>query len=208
MFGTKDLPLKSEKINYISQQLKENPEEITPDQFLNRLLKQSKQLSQIIAYIWRWADADDVPQKKDYANKLKKYFANPTEDLNCPAGRLKKLLQANPNHSEEELTEEDKLLRAVFFEDTSSDNTGLVFPMFYGCELSVYSFQVNINSFEGMLRDATQNAPGILNFYIPYPPCPHFGNATVTEYELEEWIQNRDKKKTFADNPYIPTTSS
>ncbi|RCJ22425.1 hypothetical protein A6S26_22005 [Nostoc sp. ATCC 43529] len=204
MFGTKDLFVKSGKVHdTVSQQSGEKHEHITPHHFLYRLFKQSKQVSQIIAYIWRWADAIDNP-KKDIANKLKEYFINPTDDLDHPGGKLEKLLKADPKNSDPEA----KLLYAVFFEDSSSDNKDLLFPMFSDDECDCYSFQINVNSFDGKLCDPTPNDPGIIAYNIPYPPRPCIGETTVTEYELEQWIKNRDKKKSFADNPYIPTTCS
>ncbi len=204
MFGTKDLFVKSGKVHdIVSQQSREKLEHTTPHQFLHRLFRQAKQVSQIIAYIWRWADADDNP-KQEIANKLKEYFASPTDDLNPHGGKLKKLLKADPQNSDEEAN----LLRAVFFEDSSFDNTCLIFPIFSDYECDSYSFQINVNSFNGQLSDPTPNDPGIIAYSIPYPPRPSIGEATVTEYELEDWIKNRDKKKTFPDNPYIPTTSS
>ncbi|KAB8318702.1 hypothetical protein SD81_014825 [Tolypothrix campylonemoides VB511288] len=63
--------------------------------FLRRLYQQSKQLSQIIAYIWRWADANGKPQK-EIAKQLKEYFVRPTEKHQNVGGNLKKLLAANP----------------------------------------------------------------------------------------------------------------
>jgi len=96
---------------------------------LRRIYQQGKQLSQIISYIWRWIDADDN-LKKQVAKKLNNYFANPTEEINEPGGKLKKLLGAHPEDS----SEEANLLKAVFFEDNSDDKQ-LLFPIFNEFEL-------------------------------------------------------------------------
>ena len=184
--------------------------------YLRRLYQQAKQLSQIVAYIWRWADTDETPQK-DVANKLKEYFTNPTEDNQKPGGKLKELLRADPRKTEN-LNEEDKLLKSVFLADEESNDSkvkdNLIFPMFDKFELGEefpelgYLFQVNLNSFHGTLDDPTKNAPELMKFNIPYPPCPKIGNATVTLDELEDWIANRETNEYFAQNPYIPTSCS
>ena len=186
--------------------------------YLRRLYQQGKQISQIIAYIWRWADNDEETPQKKIAKKLKIYFTNPTEDNEKPGGKLKELLKADPRKPEENLVEEDRLLKAVFFEDNCSKNQNskdnLLFPMFDEFELGDkfpdfgYLFQVNLNSFQGTIDDPTKNAPELMKFNIPYPPCPKFGEATVTSDELDKWIKNREANKFFADNPYIPTTCS
>ncbi|WP_375504872.1 hypothetical protein [uncultured Nostoc sp.] len=242
MFGTRDLFHKSEKISKVADRLlksyvpklfnlsqqdpKEKRKELyqnledafldaAPTFYIKRLYQQAKQISQIIAYIWRWADTDETPQK-EVANKLKKYFTNPTEDTQHLDDRLKKLLGANPRKIDN-LSEEDKLLKAVFFKDNELDPpfNNLLFPMFNKFELGEsedqhlgYLFWVNINSFQGSIDDPTKNAPELLKFSIPYPPCPKIGEVTVTSDELESWIANREENEYFAKNPYIPTSCS
>lgn len=56
--------------------------------FLRRLYQQAKQLSQIIAYIWRWADKDRQPQQ-EVAKQLKTYLDRPTEKIPEVGGNLK-----------------------------------------------------------------------------------------------------------------------
>ena len=80
---------------------------------LRRIYQQGKQVSQIIAYIWRWVD-DERPEnikKQKVADELQKYFKRPTESNQEPGGRLKKLLGAYPNDS----SKEGDLLNQVFF---------------------------------------------------------------------------------------------
>lgn len=69
-----------------------------PQNNSRRIYQQGRQVSQIIAYIWRWID-DERPenkQKQKVANELQKYFKSPTENNLEPGGRLKKLLSAHP----------------------------------------------------------------------------------------------------------------
>ena len=183
-----------------------------PKTFLKRLYQQSKQLSQIIAYIWRWVDADETP-RREIANQLKEYFVHPTESNHDVGGNLKKLLAANPKEDKPERNrKEAQLLREVFPDYNSNKN--LIFPMFDEFELGDehpglgYLFTIDINSFHGKLDDPTKNAPEVLKFVIPYPPRPVLGEATVTASELESWIENKQEYKYFADNPYIPATCS
>lgn len=176
---------------------------------LRRIYQQGKQLSQIVSYIWRWIDSDDL-QKKQIAKKLNDYFANPTEEIKEPGGRLKELLGAHP----EDCSEEAKLLKAVFFEDNSSNNRQLLFPIFNEFELGDehlglgYLFEVDFTSFKGTISDGDKNLPQLLELKIPYPPRPQLGEATVTLNELEKWIENRTPDQYFPENSYIPATSS
>lgn len=183
--------------------------------YLQRLYKQAKQLSQIIAYIWCNAEKGEV--KGVNARKLRDYFLSPTEESNGgqggsvePGGNLKKLLAANPRDNNQ--NEEAKLLREVFKDYQS--NLDLIFPIFDEFELGNkpgyeklgYLLEVNVNDFFGVLEDVNVNNPSLFKFVIPFPPRPQLGEATVTYSELKEWIANREENKFFADNPYIPTT--
>ncbi len=180
--------------------------------YLQRLYQQAKQMSQIIVYIWRWADADGAPQQHS-ANELKKYFTNPTGDDTKPAEHLKELLKANPKNADH--SKPAKLLKDVFFEKEPETSHNLLFPMFDEFELGEskfkylgYLFQITVNSFQGTIGDSTKNMPELMKFSIPYPPCPAIGNATVTYNEMENWIANRKEDEYFSDNIYIPTSSS
>ncbi|WP_334758318.1 hypothetical protein [Nostoc sp.] len=241
MFGTRDLFIKSEAINKVADQLldscvnnffqemnsiPENPEEKqeyirnsfkkilldTPQSFfLLRLYQQAKQISQIIAYIWRNVEERENPNF-DTAKKLQQYFAHPTEKKTPTeiGENLKKLFAANPRYDSEENVEAN-LLRKVF-EDYQS-NKRLIFPIFDDFERNQgnssnlgYLFEVNVNTFNGLIEDVDQNSPSLFKFIIPFPPRPQIGEGTVTYFELEQWIVDRTEKKYFADNPYIPTT--
>ena len=177
-----------------------------------RIYQQGKQVSQIIAYIWRWVDDTSLENKKkqEVANELQKYFKNPTENIQEPGGRLKRLLGAHPNDS----SHEGNLLYHVFLENAGMDNEGYIFPMFSKLELGKdgsglgYSINVDINSYQGNLSDTSINHPYQFVHTIPYPPRPHLSKATVTLDELESWVENRVPEQYYADNPYIPTTSS
>ncbi|MBR8833307.1 MAG: hypothetical protein DSM106950_04490 [Stigonema ocellatum SAG 48.90 = DSM 106950] len=194
--------------------------------FLKRILTQSKQISQIITYIWRWADEDShkFPELVDTAKSLQQYFVKPTETNEgipgIPGGGLEKLFRANPlrwldssDQEKENLSDkkEAKLLVTVFGEERIRSG---IFPIFNEFELGTpdapagYLFEVNFNSFHGTIADPDKNTLGLLRFTIPYPPSPKFGESTVTLQELENWINNKDANKVAADNPYIPATSS
>ena len=177
-------------------------------ELLLRLYQQSKQISQIIAYIWRWAD-DNSPEHRErqaVAIQLHKYFTHPTQRMGNVGGQLKKLFGANPDPNG---TLEARLLYAVF---APLDNPNLIFPIFSEFELGEidprlgYLLDVDLNSFHGALEDPTKNAPELFKFVIPYPPRPQLGELTVTTNELEEWVENKEPRKFFADNAYIPTT--
>ncbi len=209
MFGTRRLFHKANEISTVSSQYGE---------FLQRLYQQAKQVSQIIAYIWRWADEndEDYAYQKHIANELMEYFNKPTietEEKIEVGGNLKKLFRADPRDIEKDQSPEAKLLRAVFYVEGIC-NEDYIFPIFDKFELGEdnpklgYLFQINSESFHGTLEDVERNLPEIFKFIIPYPPRPIFGNATLDKRTLSEWIENRTKDQYFAENPYIPTTCS
>ena len=201
--------------------------------FLTRLYKQAKQVSQIIAFIWRWIDfdennnqdirgltqqeVDNRKRKRDAAEKLNSYFAHPTAQVQLIGKKLERLFAADPRLDDSELRdseykEEAELLREVFAKYKEDKN--LMFPIFDEVERGLkipgigYILNVDINSYQGHCLDVDKNHPHLYIHSIPYPPRPQLGKATVTRRELEEWIENTEEHQFFADNPYIPTTSS
>ena len=205
----------NEKENFIKDKLEEKFGGIHKYLYLKRLYQQAKQLSQIIAYIWYWDNQEEkekVKEEKDTAKKLQKYFLKPNGgDKKGNAKNLKKLLGANPRDKNGD-TKEAKLLKKVF--GHLIDNKKYIFPMFNKEELAEelnyigYLFEINVNSFNGMIADADRNNPNFLKFVIPYPPCPPLGEATLSFSTLKDWMENSDEDKYFPDNPYIPTTCS
>jgi hypothetical protein len=175
--------------------------------YLLRLYQQSKQISQIIAYIWRWSD-DNSTGKEKSAKDLASYFEHPSED-GVVGANLKKLFSVKPKQGG---NKEEDLLYQVFGNGNKIE--GLIFPIFNEFERGKlnntlgYLFGIDINTFHGEILDPTPNHPQLFSFFIPYPPRPAVGNATVTNQELEGWVDNREKDKFFADNIYIPTTCS
>jgi hypothetical protein len=111
MFGTRQL------IISVEQDHGNNNSPSTHTGYLRELCQQAKQVSQIIAYIWRWGDETDekYSEQKGNAIKLKSYFEHPTSGEE-PGENLLKLFKANPK-DEKDTTEEANLLRAVFFID-------------------------------------------------------------------------------------------
>ena len=206
MLADRNLFYKSSEISKLLTERNINSPSV---EFLRRLYQQAKQISQIITYIWRWAD-DDNPEnadKKNTANELKVYFMKPTTGDEV-ADNLKKLFRASPQCPGKEWD----LLQAVFGPEIDEK---YIFPIFDEFELGEsktkylgYLFQININTFNGVMKDPDVNAPYLFTFEIPYPPCPPIGNSTVTIEDLDNWIANREEDTYFAENPYIPTTCS
>lgn len=195
----------------LNNTLQEALQEVSEIFYLRRFYQQAKQLSQIIAYIWRWIDVDGNPKQK-IAQNLKEYFIRPTEDNQDIGGNLEKLLAANPREDKpEKNVDEAKLLREVF---PNYKDKYLIFPILSELERGEdgsglgYSLHVDINSYQGNLSDTSINHPYLFIHSIPFPPRPPLGQATVTLDELESWVENSVPDQYYADNPYIPTTSS
>ena len=198
------------------------------------LYQQAKQISQIIAYIWRWSDDDeklDTPfeadgksytKKNEVARELNTYFANPTEEnqgdiassdsITIVGNHLKKLFRACPNNPE--TIKEWKLLEAVFGPADISKKQGYIFPIFNEFELGEsedkslgYLFLIDTNVFQGKIEDPEVNLPFLMKLTLAYPPRPQLG-LQLTKQELDEWIKNRKKNEFIAKNPYIPSSST
>lgn len=208
MFGTRNLFYKSDKINT-------GENSCSPHiGFLRRLYQQSKQISQIIAYIWRWAGEDEehYPVQTAVANKLKTYFEQPDSPEGLNAQHLRELFKANPTLGDPQFPDPAYLLKQVFPEGI--EHEGYIFPIFNDFERGEiekslgYSFEITFSSFVGQILDADNNNPELFKMIIPYPPCPGTGEATFTKQTLEDWITNRNKDQYFSTNPYIPTTCS
>lgn len=214
MFGSRNLVIKSQKQITVNNEInsrssttfigeKESPHII----FLRRLYQQSKQISQIVAFIWRWADDSKDIEKNQAAKKLKKYFEHPTLDGAEVGGQLKKLFKVIPDCNG---NDEARLLSTVF---SVQQNPSLIFPIFNSFELGEedaqlgYAFVIDINRYHGELQDPSKNDPNLLTFKIPYPPRPQLGELTVTYEELETWTNNTISNEYFSENIYIPSSS-
>ncbi|PHM06218.1 hypothetical protein [Nostoc sp. 'Peltigera malacea cyanobiont' DB3992] len=195
-------------IDFLEKKLQEDSQIF----YLRRIYQQAKQVSQIIAYIWRWID-DATNPKQEIAKQLKKYFAHPTKENTNVGGNLENLFAANPREDNlEQNADEANLLREVF--PNYNEDQNLIFPIFNkferGEEVSGlgYLLTVDINSYQGNLSDTSINHPYLFIHTIPFPPRPQLSDATVTPDELKDWIENKIPGKYYADNLYIPTTST
>ncbi|NES18163.1 MAG: hypothetical protein F6K41_04355 [Symploca sp. SIO3E6] len=209
--------------------IKEVLDEIQKDAIvfcLIRFCQQAKQVSQIIAYIWRWIEDSSNNPAQNNAIELHNYFTHPsphrdannTKQILASVGEhLERLFSADPRKNLQEkptyqYKKEAELLRAVFTDYQT--NQDLIFPMMDKAELGIeypglgYILNVDINSYQGILEDTDKNYPDLFTHCIPYPPRPQLGKATVSQAELEEWIENREEDKYYAPNCYIPTTST
>ena len=194
------------------------------------IFQQSKQLSQIIAFIWRWIDEDnedksldneEIKLKKAAALTLKKAFDRPYDNtqMDPSDSLLWNLLLSVPR---KDGNEQEKALYSVFpkYDPNTYDPVtrrvkyGYIFPIFRLMDMRHYTVKVDVNSFHGILEDPTTNNKNAkFGWVIPYPPRPQIGEATVTKKDLKdwaEWVEGDEVKprKYFSDNPYIPTTCS
>ncbi|MGF1990055.1 MAG: hypothetical protein RMY62_019630 [Nostoc sp. ZfuVER08] len=199
-----------------------------------RIWQQGKQLSQIIAYIWRWADDELELDKKKIAQKLKTYFMKDDSELGvekvlkrignrydnkCDAN-LKKLFRANPrewlSQGKPPFDETAELLVAVFGEERINNTNKYLSPMFDIVELGddetiispYYEFHIDPSSFIGKLCDPDLETPFAFRYYVSFPPRPQLGEATVTKEELEDWIKDDKNEHPYPSVPFIPVTTT
>jgi len=197
MLGTREFLVKYSNLVPIA-----NEEEVIQEKLqipFFRLFCQGKMISQIIAYIWRYGEENT--SEGNIARTLSGYFKNPGED----GANIKKLWQAIPNPNGDL---EDQLLYAVFPMEPDNYPNGYFFPIFNIRERTYYSFITDVNNFQGVIEDANVNTPELMRLTTPFPPRPQLGELTVTETELEQWINNREPRDVIAKNPYIPTCTS
>ncbi|MDZ8189403.1 MAG: hypothetical protein RMX96_31775 [Nostoc sp. ChiSLP02] len=199
-----------------------------------RVWRQGKQLSQIIAYIWRWADEESKAEKMKNAQKLKTYFmvdetklsveellkrlGNKTHNK-CDTN-LKKLFRADPrkwlNDGKPNSDEAAELLVAVFGEKRIKNPDKYLSPMFNSVELGdekdiispYYEFHIDPSSFIGELRDPDLETPFAFRYYVSFPPRPELGEATVTKKQLEDWIKDDKNEDVYPSVPFIPVTTT
>ncbi|NEP38638.1 MAG: hypothetical protein F6K25_28735 [Okeania sp. SIO2G4] len=193
-----------------------------------RMYQQAKEISQIIAYIWRWSDDDqelDEPfeidgnkytKKQDIARKLNDYFMHPTDfsqkstDNNLN-DNLKKLFRASPGDG----SKEGNFLKAVFGANIVEENGQYIFPIFNDFErgesnngLFGYLFIIDTNVFQGKIEDPEIHGSYHMKLTIPYPPRPQLGEVLLKDTDLDDWISNREKGEFIASNPFIPASCS
>ena len=199
MFGTRNFLINAQVLD---QKTTQNLDiKATNEIKIKDLLRQTKQISKIIAYTW-------LDKDKDVCKNLDDCFKDPTHQ------KLKKLLYA-----EDESSKEYQWLKKVF-EDQKG---GPHLPIFSPDEIKaeIYEFKVLHDQFEGRITDAAPRAEGpqpLLTMWIPYPPCPQVSDspnvpgapvAPIYKGDLEKWITDPlDNNCYYAQNPYIPTTCS
>lgn len=225
MFGNREL-----LIGYqLRQEEGEGDNKSDINMFMYRVCNQAKLLSQIISFIWLWVDykpenAANYPDddentkanKKKAAEELKKIFDNPSQKTTDKPriSKLMRLLHTKPSFVPKDPKESpenldcQKLLDLVFDNYKNKDKLDQIFPIFNLYEVGIYDLFVDYERFHGQISDPTPNDPRKMAFSIPYPPRPILGEATLTEKNLKDWIEDTSRKRYVAENPYIPTTSS
>lgn len=197
--------------------------------FVCRICNQAKLISQIISFIWLWVDyqpendalypdedENTKLNKKMAAEKLKEIFDAPYHNflVDHQLSPLMKLLHTKPSFMAQESDgasenpDSQKLLDLIFDHYKKEDNLDDIFPIFNKYEVGLYNVFVDCEHFHGQLSDPTANDPQKMAFSIPYPPRPILGAATLTQKDLIGWLEDTNRKKYVAENPYIPTTCS
>ncbi|NES63828.1 MAG: hypothetical protein F6K24_00225 [Okeania sp. SIO2D1] len=198
-----------EKFSELTEkQLLENPnsDKLIQGSVLRHMLAQTKMISQIISYIWLYAESDPL------AKQARRWFQNPTKNfdkLENPTvadklPSLAKLMGAKP---------QDQNIYGEFlskaFPDVKDESKGLYqFPIFnkLDIESGIVVFKTDATTTKGSIQDPTPNSPNVLTVVIAFPPCPQFSEATLTKEELSNWLNDRDHSNYTPDNSYIPVT--
>ncbi|GFZ91703.1 hypothetical protein [Okeania sp. KiyG1] len=185
-----------------------NSDKLFQGSFLRHALTRTKMISQIISYIWLYAESDPL------AKQARHWFQNPTKNFDKLENHtstdklpsLAKLMGAKP---------QDKTIYGEFlskvFADVKDESKGLYnFPLFnkHDIESGIVVFKTDATIANGSIQDPTPNSPNVLTVMIAFPPCPQFSEATLTKEELSNWLNNRDNSNYTPPNSYIPCCCS
>jgi len=175
---------------------------------LRYMLAQTKMISQIISYIWLYAESEAL------AKQAGKWFQNPTKDFDQienptftdKLSSLAKLMSAKP----QDKTKYGEFLSKVFPDVKDKSNGFYQFPIFNKNDIQsgIAVFKTDAAIANGSIQDPTPNNPNVLTVVIAFPPCPKFSEATLTKEELSSWLKDRDSSNYTPSNSYIPSCSS
>ncbi|MCL2931498.1 MAG: hypothetical protein MGG11_04145 [Trichodesmium sp. MAG_R03] len=185
-----------------------NSDKLIQGSVLRYMLAQTKMISQIISYIWLYAESDPL------ARQARHWFQNPTKDfdqLENPTfadklPSLAKLMGAKP----QDQTKYGEFLSQVFSDVKDKSTSIYQFPIFNkdDIQLGIVVFKTDATITNGSIQDPTPNSPNVLTVVIAFPPCPQFNEATITKKELLSWLNDRDSNIYTPSNSYIPSCSS
>jgi hypothetical protein len=207
----------------------------------NRIQDGVKQWSQIVA--WSWTDylafKDDGNKSKQEEN-LKKLFIRILQEQarysyavssygdegskpNAYQVSLKiKKIVMGKNDEIDELKEAGVTLTLpeIYEKLTEQQPESLSDETF----MEMFHVEIVTDSFSGYIRDASDAEKAEIKdfigdedvqyiIYLAYPPCPAFGKATVTEKQLEDWMQGKNEDGEpvtdyLPPSAYIPVSMS
>ncbi|NEQ36401.1 MAG: hypothetical protein F6K40_09000 [Okeania sp. SIO3I5] len=184
---------------------------------LQDVIRQSKVVSQIVAFIWYYSDETDPLNEVDAATwnqrhqqaiKGIKWYKKPASTEGSPNGKpnLQNLLTIGDPRKESERNEYDDFLYTIF-EDRLDDEEFYKFPIYdlggEGDPTTV--FEVDYKAFEGVMSDLRVRTGSLqLLMTLSFPPRPQYGKATVEAWELKEWYLDKDSSNRTPPSPYIP----
>lgn len=171
---------------------------------LRHMLTRTKMVSQIISYIWLYAESDPL------AKQARHWFQNPTKNfdkLENPNSTnklpsLAKLMGATP----QDQTIYGEFLSKVFA-DVKDESKGLYnFPLFnkHDIESGIVVFKTDATITSGSIQDPNPNSPNLLTVMIAFPARPQFSEATLTKEELSNWLNDRDSNNYTPPNSFVP----
>jgi hypothetical protein len=200
-----------------------------------------KQWSQFVA--WSWTDYlafKDDQDKNPQEQALKNYFikilqdqaryryavssyedTDKKPDAYATSLKIKKLVMGkNSEINDNDLTGITLTLPEVYEKLTNQLPESLSYEPF----MKMFHVEIVTDSFSGYIRDASDAEKNEIKdfigdqdvqyiIYFAYPPCPAFGKATVTENQLENWMQNKNQYGEEATDylppsAYIPVSAS
>ena len=193
-----------------------------------------KQWSQFVA--WSWTnylafkdDQDKNPQEqalKNYFIKILqdqaryRYAVSSYEDTDkkpdayATSLKIKKLVMGkNSEINDDDLTGITLTLPEVYEKLTNQLPESLSYEPF----MKMFHVEIVTDSFSGYIRDASDAEKNEIKdligdqdvqyiIYLAYPPCPAFGKTTVTENQLENWMQNKNQYGEEATD-YLPPSA-
>ncbi|KYC42524.1 hypothetical protein WA1_21430 [Scytonema hofmannii PCC 7110] len=192
------------------------PEELRTPENIAKIRIIIKQWTQIIAWTWTTFLAfDGDEEKKREEQQLKNYFSSILKKQ--ALARLAAIEYGDPPSAQ--LAEEtSKIIKEVIIANQTAPDIQLTLSdvyqklttndyIFTDPLIQEFRFEVVVDSFTGRIRKDEENQAKYLAT-IAYPPRPALSEFTVTEEQLNQWVQDNNSGEYLPPSVYIPVSGS
>ncbi|NES67037.1 MAG: hypothetical protein F6K24_18185 [Okeania sp. SIO2D1] len=184
------------------------------------VIRQSKIISQVVAFIWYYSDEKPISDQKDATWKKRheqaikgiEWYHNPASTNGSPnenTNLYNLLTIGDPRKPETTWNDYDRFLHTVF-EEHLNDREFYKFPIYNpGTQGDpTIIFEVDYKAYEGVMSDLRVRTGRLqLLTTLSFPARPQYGKATFEASELERWYQDKNPDNRTPPSPFIPLCS-